>query len=796
MTRQYARKTNQSPHKDADKWILQRTAVRSLPVKTLTPQTESPAGDRSGIQLDLTQIPVSDRSAMPVQAKLEIRPAGDKYELEADRVAKQVVQKLHKSQSAQLQQQPTLIRQKNPEVEKELQRKPRLQLKGDREGMTTTPELESSIARSRGSGQPIQRQAMFRGLSQELIGNWFDQNLVQAKLAIGEAGDKSELEVDRVGSPIIDQINPPIPNKTGLPDKLKAGVENLSGYALDDVRVHYNSPKPAQLQALAYTQGTEIHVAPGQEEHLPHETWHVVQQMQGRVKPTMQMKGVEINDDAGLEKEADIFGNKATQHPHANSRNLLKSDSTGTATIQCKGDKKLMTQLDPLLRWAMKKIGDARNYDPNLKALFKKINDYDRSQDGRPRIQDQEIVAMLIDLSNWLLANSQTLTDNDKVKHSQFKEILENEREVTDTQARRLEEYSAEPSSPYKQMTDEGMLWSQESFDHSTQKLGKTGKAYFEELSRLNVKSIKSDKSKMKLANEQWYINFVKAATEALSNAVVNHYTTSMRARAMLDGGGMKSKIMLEKDIPTFKHNTSPYDDLGLANSGFIFFFIESPNAPLRNTRFGGGDSNAEPARISIPIKESGLLENGWIMLSDFAQREYPNIVAKKGSDEHTSWLPTREKEQQGKKPDFTEKVREFKPGLSPLSEKDINEMSSMTDSEKIQAFSAVVPQASGDKDSKQIYTGANRTLEFPDRLFNNVLVAGDIIPGLANRAGLEVARIKEVNPALGEKFSKLRGDALMLLILKDLFRPQAMIPNSLKIKEEHIQPSPSAQNK
>ncbi|MEH1945272.1 MAG: DUF4157 domain-containing protein [Nostoc sp.] len=99
-------------------------------------------------------------------------------------------------------------------------------------------------------------------------------------------------------------------NQTGLPDDLKAGVENLSGYSLDDVRVHYNSPKPAQLQAHAYTQGTEIHVASGQEEHLPHEAWHVVQQMQGRVKPTMQMKGVEINNDEGLEREAEAIGSR------------------------------------------------------------------------------------------------------------------------------------------------------------------------------------------------------------------------------------------------------------------------------------------------------------------------------------------------------------------------------------------------------------------------------------------------------------------------------------------------------
>ena len=103
-------------------------------------------------------------------------------------------------------------------------------------------------------------------------------------------------------------------NKTGLPDNLKSGIENLSGMSMNDVKVHYNSSKPAQLNAHAYAQGTDIHIAPGQQRHLPHEAWHVVQQKQGRVKPTMQMKrGVPINDDKSLEKEADVMGARALQ---------------------------------------------------------------------------------------------------------------------------------------------------------------------------------------------------------------------------------------------------------------------------------------------------------------------------------------------------------------------------------------------------------------------------------------------------------------------------------------------------
>lgn len=101
------------------------------------------------------------------------------------------------------------------------------------------------------------------------------------------------------------------PNNTGLPDNLKAGVESLSGFSMDDVKVHYNSSQPATVQALAYTQGTDIHVAPGQERHLPHEAWHVAQQLAGRVEPTTEVGGMQVNDNIGLEHEADVMGARA-----------------------------------------------------------------------------------------------------------------------------------------------------------------------------------------------------------------------------------------------------------------------------------------------------------------------------------------------------------------------------------------------------------------------------------------------------------------------------------------------------
>ncbi|KAF2518656.1 DUF4157 domain-containing protein [Flavobacterium salilacus subsp. salilacus] len=126
-------------------------------------------------------------------------------------------------------------------------------------------------------------------------------------------------------------------NKTGMPDNLKLGIENLSGYAMDDVKVQYNSNKPAQLNAHAYAQGNNIHIAPGQEKHLPHEAWHVVQQKQGHVRPTLQMKGgVNVNDDKGLEREADVMGSKADSLNDSSYTQLKKINKNQQLIIQRK----------------------------------------------------------------------------------------------------------------------------------------------------------------------------------------------------------------------------------------------------------------------------------------------------------------------------------------------------------------------------------------------------------------------------------------------------------------------------
>ena len=116
------------------------------------------------------------------------------------------------------------------------------------------------------------------------------------------------------GSRALRQLKTP-ENRTGMPDGLKSSMENLTGTDLSDVRVHYNSDQPAGLNALAYAQGDQVHLGPGQEHHLAHEVAHVVQQAEGRVQPTMQLKdSIPVNDDPQLEKEADDLGAAAMRN--------------------------------------------------------------------------------------------------------------------------------------------------------------------------------------------------------------------------------------------------------------------------------------------------------------------------------------------------------------------------------------------------------------------------------------------------------------------------------------------------
>ena len=226
------------------------------------------------------------------------------------------------------------------------------------------PDLSRQVHRSQDpllnsvspiSGQSIQRMPRFRGLSHELRGN-----LVQAKLTIGEAGDKYELEADRVASEVVDRINAPVsslstqPNSiqaqqeqdelmrkpmvqlqsneggmaatpelessiqqargSGMPiaESIRKPMEQSFGADFSGVRVHADAQSDQlnqSIQARAFTTGKDIFFRQGEynpgskggQELIAHELTHVVQQGQGdfsQLKPKLPKKNQSLKNFA------------------------------------------------------------------------------------------------------------------------------------------------------------------------------------------------------------------------------------------------------------------------------------------------------------------------------------------------------------------------------------------------------------------------------------------------------------------------------------------------------------------
>ena len=123
-------------------------------------------------------------------------------------------------------------------------------------------------------------------------------------------------------------------NNSGLPQPIKKGTESLSGHSMNDVNVHYNSSEPKKVNAHAFARGNDIHLASGQERHLPHEAWHVAQQKQGRVGPTSEVNGNKINDNQSLESEADAMAQKIVVEGKNNTETEVDENELFSASTE------------------------------------------------------------------------------------------------------------------------------------------------------------------------------------------------------------------------------------------------------------------------------------------------------------------------------------------------------------------------------------------------------------------------------------------------------------------------------
>jgi hypothetical protein len=198
------------------------------------------------------------------------------------------------------------------------------QVAGSREPQRAQRPAPGKVTRTSklapGRGPAVQRRATAadgapsrsRSLWDHTMDPWMDaahrgaQALVQAKPDSGVTRDE------------------PVPRASGsgqaMPAQVQAKMEQAFETDFSAVRIH-QGPQAASLGARAYTQGTDIHFQPGLyqpesqqgQELLGHELTHVVQQSQGRVQAMVQARGVGINDDDALEREADRMGAAAAR---------------------------------------------------------------------------------------------------------------------------------------------------------------------------------------------------------------------------------------------------------------------------------------------------------------------------------------------------------------------------------------------------------------------------------------------------------------------------------------------------
>lgn len=166
------------------------------------------------------------------------------------------------------------------------------------------------------------RTAASRDLGQETAGNAREDRQDDAVWSRREATIHRSPRQAAQRQRIDRNFRPPLQRKgnaTGIPDDVKSKMEKVFDTDFSAVRIHAGSARSKAVGALAYTQGHDIHFAPGQyqpgtgkgKQLLGHELTHVVQQRDGRVKPTGEINGMPLNDNAVLEEEADAMGSKA-----------------------------------------------------------------------------------------------------------------------------------------------------------------------------------------------------------------------------------------------------------------------------------------------------------------------------------------------------------------------------------------------------------------------------------------------------------------------------------------------------
>ncbi|MFF1923881.1 DUF4157 domain-containing protein [Streptomyces sp. NPDC058221] len=584
---------------------------------------------------------------------------------------------------------------------------------------------------------------------------------------------------------------------TPLAGPVRREMESRFGTEFSGVRVHTGAAAARSARAIgarAYTSGSDVVIGDGggDKHTLAHELTHVVQQRSGPVSGTDQGNGLSVSHPSDrFEREAERNAHRVMAGPAPVQQATATGAQPETATVarsavetpvvQRKGHEELSGKLPqtaarPSLSSFIKSLSlGPTQEDPVIAGLRRDIQAYDGDPERDPMHCLQELMNLLFAVSS--AEDDRPLNEVGPVKEFLVaaRGALRAEKDVVTEQLVRDKEFPADARPPYEAMTENGLLWNESDWADSAVAFAMSGPSYFRELSEINRAGM--TKKMADHGSRDWVDGVKGALATALKQSVLCHYTSQDRAD-QLQQGALKSKTELLKEDSTAPNNSEAYDKHVLANEGFVFFFLEAQGAEPRGTRFGD-------VRIEIPLEQSPLESQGWLMLSDFAQREYPVSRAKAGDPAATmSKLPTRTEEFP---PEYTEGVRSFDRGTGRIpadwmTEAITTRLGQEPDAERRSQIIPSAAQAATDPYSEMVYGSGEDRKAYEEKMRSNTLKGRDIIPGLVDRAVLEIMRLEETNPLHAQKLKNMSGRDLMAYLLKDLVRPQAMLPNTVDL--------------
>ena len=548
------------------------------------------------------------------------------------------------------------------------------------------------------------------------------------------------------------------PNLTGIPSQMKLDFERRSGLSFDDVRVHYHSDKPARFFAHAYTFGTQVHIGPGQERHLPHELGHVAQQKWGMVRPTASINGIPAAENPGLERNADrLEGLRAETSAIQNPSGILQRmgavslaemlELSGHSVSALPEDiQKLLRDYDKLYDDTEKRM-DFKQQLRILQALGDAIAQVPESSMSRSMtaivksemqiIKKQETVdwdSIQKELDAKTLeykALETCITDLIANSGGDFASALQKknleikkrnlEKEIDELKGLRT---ISRQMDPYEFM-DTGVEWKHRQYEKYYKKTGQ----WVDQLSAANLRHLQEAEVTKgaytrKARNIPGYTEFYTRIKNLLTDrTILSHYSSQPDIPVLLSKEyAVSSCISLGED-----HSDKKMEQ-DLHNTGFVFFFLERDNAePRQNTRFG--------TYRYVITKPQKILSRSWAMLADFItaySRFCPKMIVKANSPANQD---RRDKQMQA---------------------------------------------GTGRLDTTMTYLPSNITIQL--ERFNNILKGDHIIDGLAHSAAQQLYALYNVDCDIAMSFEQIRiknDDDLLDIVLR-LFEVQIMVPKAV----------------